>query len=236
MRSFGRFAAVACGLGAALRTGHFLLGRRSTRPLYPLAAGAPGQTRLARLVRPPGAVEESDFLAGCIRCYRCQDVCDTGAIRFFTEKHGKYFHTPYVDAAAAACNLCMECTQVCPTGVLQPMRRRDRAAVRMASVRLDKDRCLSYKAKRTRYEQRLLMELGRPATEAEVRAEHRGICGECYMVCPLRERAIVYEPGGFLAPIISTEHCVGCGLCEEICRVVLDGDPAIRVEPTRRAI
>ncbi len=217
-------------------TGQALLGRSTTRPLYPLGESVGGSQRVPGLVRPPGAVDEKDFLAACIRCYRCQDVCDTGAIQFFTEEHGKYFHTPYVDAALAACNLCMECTQVCPTSVLQPMKVSDRAEVRMASVSLDEDRCLSYKAKRTRYEQRLLMDLGRPATEANVRDERRGICGECYMVCPLRERAITYEPGAFLAPIIWTEHCVGCGLCEEICRVVLRGDPAIRVEPTRQAI
>lgn len=30
---------------------------------------------LDRLIRPPGAVDEKAFVAGCIRCYRCQDAC-----------------------------------------------------------------------------------------------------------------------------------------------------------------
>ena len=31
-----------------------------------------------------------------------------------------------------------------------------------------------------------------------------------------------------------TEHCVGCGLCEDICRTVVRGEPAIRVVRTRK--
>jgi ferredoxin-type protein NapG len=234
LHTAGHSLTATTGFVAVLMTGQFLLNRWTTRSLYP-ARRLPYDKRSAGIIRPPGAVDEKAFLAGCIRCYRCQDVCDTGAIQFFTEGDGKYFHTPYVDPATAACDLCMACTHVCPTGVLQPMKPSERAQVRMASVALDKDRCLSYKAKHLRYQQGLLMELGRPPTEVEARPERRGICGECYMVCPLREHAITYEPGAFLSPVISEEDCVGCGLCEEICRVVLRGEPAIRVVPTRRA-
>ena len=104
----------------------------------------------------------------------------------------------------------------------------------MGSVALYEDLCLSYKAKRIRGEQGLLMDLGREATESEAVAERRGPCGECFMFCPLRNRAIKLEPGAFLAPIIFTEHCVGCGMCEDICRTVVRGEPAIRVVRTRK--
>lgn len=236
LEALARSAVTAAGFAAAIWSGHFVLGGgRKTGALYPArrrpysGTGAPG------IIRPPGAVAEEEFLAGCIRCYRCQDVCDAGAVQFFTERDGKYFHTPYVDPAIAACDLCMACTQTCPTGVLEPLRPKDRAKVRMASVALDEDRCLSYKTKRLRHQQRLLKELGRSHTEVDAEAERRGICGECYMVCPRREHAIRYEPGGFLAPLVNEEDCVGCGLCEEICRVVLRGEPAIEVVPIRRA-
>ncbi len=218
---------------SAILAGQFLLARKTTRSLYPSRKLPYADRVVSGVIRPPGAVEEDRFLAGCIRCYRCQDVCDKGAVQFFTESAGRYFHTPYVDPAKSACDLCMECTQVCPTAVLQPMRPQDRAQVRMASVALDKDRCLSHKAKRIRHEQRLLSELGRPHTEVEGESERRGICGECYMVCPQRERAIRYEPGSLLAPLVYEDECVGCGLCEEICRVVLRGEPAIKAVPIR---
>lgn len=231
----GHSLTVGLSFTAAVLTGQFLLNRRTTYALYP-ARGLPYAQAPRGVIRPPGAVDETMFLAGCIRCYRCQDVCDTGAIQFFAEADGKYFHTPYVDPAKAACNLCMACTQVCPTGVLTPMAPSQRAEVQMATVALDKDRCLSHKAKHLRYQQRLLMELGRSPTDGAAEAERRGICGECYMVCPRRAHAITYEPGSLLAPAVSPDDCVGCGLCEEICRVILRGEPAIRVVPTRKVI
>jgi ferredoxin len=221
----------AVGIGAATAAGHVLL-----RPVpRRLTATPASRTRASRrLVRPPGAVEEDAFLAGCIRCYRCQDACDIGAVRFFTETDGELYHTPYVDPEIKACNLCMRCTHVCPTHVLRPLEREERAKVDMASVELRQDLCLSYKAQRIRDEQAMLMELGRSATESEAVVERRGPCGECYMFCPLREKAIKLEPGAFLAPLVFEKECVGCGMCEEICRAMVRGDPAIRVVATRQ--
>lgn len=186
-----------------------------------------------RLIRPPGALEEDDFLATCIRCYRCQDACEPGAIQFFTEKHGKHYHTPYVDPAIKACEPCMKCTEVCPTPALTPMTMKQKREVTMASVELRVDMCLSYKAKRIRDEQFMMMEIGREATESEAPTERRGPCGECYMFCPVREHAIKLEPGAFLAPLVYPDQCIGCGMCEEICRVMVRGEPAIRVVPIR---
>jgi ferredoxin-type protein NapG len=217
-------------IGSACALGHLLLRQRP--PKYPPLAER-RQRHSVRLIRPPGALAEKQFLASCIRCYQCQDACDIGAIQFFTEADRRYYHTPYVDPAIKSCNLCMRCTKVCPTGALIPMEVKERARVAMASVELRKDLCLSYKAKAIRSEQALLMEFGRAPTESEALDERRGPCGECYMFCPVRDRAIQLEPGSFLAPIIFTEHCVGCGMCEDICRVMVKGDPAIRVVPTR---
>ena len=223
-------AGAAAAAGAALTAGHALM--KGGKRRYPLSAGAYGEEGV-RLIRPPGAPDEHGFLAACIRCYRCQDACEPGAIAFFTERHGRNYHTPYVDPSIAACTLCMKCTHLCPTDALRAMRREDRADVAMATVALREDLCLSYKAKRIRDEQAMMMDLGREPTESEAVVERRGPCGECYMVCPLRERAIGLEPGAFLSPLVYEDHCVGCGLCEEICRVMVRGEPAIRVVPTR---
>jgi ferredoxin-type protein NapG len=221
-------------IGSACAIGHSLLKQPSRR--YPALSQKPRPIGDERLIRPPGAIAEKQFLASCVRCYRCQDACDIGAIQFYTEADRNYYHTPYIDPIIKSCNLCMKCTKLCPTGALLPMEVSERAKVSMGSVELKKGLCLSYKAKAIRNEQALLMEIGTAPTESEAIAERRGPCGECYTFCPLRNRAIQLEPGSFLAPLIFTEHCVGCGMCEEICRVMVRGDPAIRVVPSRHRI
>lgn len=233
-----RLTATALGMAAAVLGGHALLrGRRSGYPANRSKFGPRG----VRLIRPPGAVEEREFLAGCIRCYRCQDACERGAIQFFGQDQGELYHTPYVDPGIVACNVCMKCTRVCPTGVLRPMEIEDKAQIEMATVELDVDRCLSYKAE-SRYDERAAnwetkltpslepVELPDPFDPT---SQRRGPCGECYMVCPVKERAITRKPGEFFSPIVFEDQCIGCGLCEEICRQLVRGEPAIRVVATR---
>ena len=216
--------------GTAAASAHVLMQSGPRR--YPADPG-PHAEQDPRLIRPPGAIDEDSFLAGCIRCYRCQDACEPGAIQFFNEAHGRSYHTPHVEPSLKACTLCMKCTQVCPTHVLEPLGFEDRARVAMATVELHPDLCLSHQARRIRDEQAHLMELGRAPTTSDAPDQRRGPCGECFTFCPLRNRAIKLEPGAFLAPIVFPEHCAGCGMCEEICRVMVRGEPAIRVVPTR---
>jgi ferredoxin len=223
-----RTCITAAGVAAIAGIVHVL--QRNRLSSYP-AVRRPYE-QLMGLLRPPGALPEPDFLAACIRCYRCQDACEPGAIQFYTESGGELAHTPYVDPARAGCTLCNKCGPECPTGALLAFE--DKADVDMGSVELSEDLCLSFKAKRLRDEQDMLMQLGLEPTESEAALERRGPCGECYMFCPLRNRAIKLEPGAFLAPIVFTEHCVGCGMCEHICRTVVRGEPAIRVVRTRR--
>jgi Pyruvate/2-oxoacid:ferredoxin oxidoreductase delta subunit len=115
------------------------------------------------------------------------------------------------------------------------MRLEEKEKVRMGTVELRRELCLSYKAQALRDKQDLLVRLGVQPTEVDAVLERRGPCGECYTFCPLRERAIKLEPGAFLAPQVFKESCVGCGMCEEICRVMLRGEPAIKVIATREA-
>ncbi len=227
-RDMIRTTATAMGIAFVGGVTHFL--QRKRLPSYP-AVKRPYQ-KLAGILRPPGALPERDFLAACIRCCRCQDACEPGAIQFYTGADGAHYHTPYVDPAVKACTLCNACGPACPTGALLPFE--DISDVDMGSVELREDLCLSYKAKRIREEQEFLVQLGREPTESDALAERRGPCGECFMFCPLRNRAIKLAPGAFLAPLVYTEPCVGCGMCEEICRTVVRGEPAIRVVRTRK--
>lgn len=147
------------------------------------------EERTTGILRPPGALDEPDFLACCVRCDLCAEACDTGCIRIFAPFEGRHAGTPYIVAEDRACNLCLRCTEVCPAGSLQILT--DKTDVRMGVAVVDEDLCVALNGS--------------------------GACGACFTVCPLRGKAIT--TGIRNAPTVHPEHCVGCGLCEEACIV-----------------
>ncbi|MBI5366196.1 MAG: 4Fe-4S dicluster domain-containing protein [Planctomycetes bacterium] len=156
------------------------------------ALDAGPELRTRGLVRPPGALDEAAFLAACIRCTLCADVCEPRAIRLFGPGAGHLQGTPYIRPETAACNLCLRCGPACPTGALLPLAQKTLA--RMGTAVVDEALCVS--------------------------TNGTGICGACYTVCPLRGKAITQ--GSRFRPTVHPAVCVGCGLCEEACIVKRD--------------
>jgi ferredoxin-type protein NapG len=70
-----------------------------------------------RLIRPPGALVEEEFLSLCIRCDKCREVCPWGIIS----------PVPLTQSVISAgtpilqgdCRHCWLCIPVCPTGALR---------------------------------------------------------------------------------------------------------------------
>ncbi len=107
-REFLRSAGLAAGM-----VGASLLG------LLPVLGGAN-----ARL-RPPGALkdrlDEQSFLAACIKCGQCVQVCPVEAIRLADLVDGVGVGTPFIEARAQACDFScdgLQCVLACPTGAL----------------------------------------------------------------------------------------------------------------------
>jgi len=78
----------------------------------------------ARL-RPPGAIkdrmEEQEFLAACIKCGQCVQVCPVEAILLADLADGVGIGTPYIQARDQACDFScdgLQCVLACPTGAL----------------------------------------------------------------------------------------------------------------------
>jgi len=72
-------------------------------------------------LRPPGALLEQEFLASCIKCGQCVQVCPVEAIRLADIDEGHAVGTPYIDARAQACDFScdgLQCVLACPTGAL----------------------------------------------------------------------------------------------------------------------
>jgi len=72
-------------------------------------------------LRPPGALDEKDFLASCIKCGQCVQVCPVSAIKLADLIDGVGVGTPYIDARPQACDFscdAVQCVLACPTGSL----------------------------------------------------------------------------------------------------------------------
>lgn len=145
---------------------------------------APGHNRL----RPPGALkDDAAFVAACIGCGLCGEVCPPRCIRFHARDGGGEVNTPYVDAEERGCILCNKCMDVCPTGALTvtPLDRID-----MGVAEIDRTACYPW--------------------------VDRGVCGACVSICPLGGKAIGFKMWNQYRPAIR-QGCVGCGLCVEVC-------------------
>ncbi len=72
-------------------------------------------------LRPPGALDEKDFLASCIKCGQCVQVCPVEAIKLADLVDGFGVGVPYIDARSQACDFscdAVQCILACPTGSL----------------------------------------------------------------------------------------------------------------------
>jgi ferredoxin-type protein NapG len=203
--------------------------------LQPLAA-IPIVRRLRDRLRPPGALDEARFLAACIKCGQCVQVCPVQAIVLADVTEGFGIGVPYIDARQQACDFscdALSCILACPTGALSHDLKA-KEEVRMGVARLARpDACLARRGEPfrglargnsfdgvLRYE-----EIDRwNAIPVRDHSYDREVCDLCVVECPIGEHAIRLVPldpadGG--APGLFTPEvhrgCVGCGVCEMVC-------------------
>jgi len=165
----------------------------------------------ASAIRPPGALDEKDFLGACVRCGLCVRDCpyDTLKLAKFGEKVTT--GTPYFTARDIPCEMCEDipCVKACPTGALdRSLENIDNARMGLAAL-IDEETCLNMQGLR---------------------------CDVCYRICPIIDQAITLEmqhnarsgKHAIFIPTVHSEYCTGCGKCEHAC--VLE-ESAIRVLP-----
>jgi ferredoxin-type protein NapG len=163
----------------------------------------PTQAKTIPVFRPPGAIEEGQFLAGCTRCNDCADACPHDAIRKAPERLGSIAGTPTIQADTAACMMCEDfpCIAACEPGVLV-----DSIPKIMGTARVTEQLCLAHHgttctvcSERCPVQGAIRVADGKPTI-----VEHACVgCGVCRYVCPAPENAILLMPA-FLRPALPT--------------------------------
>jgi len=165
-------------------------------------------------LRPPGARDEPDFLATCIKCGQCVEACPFQTLKLATLGEEQATGVPYYEPRGTPCYMCEDapCIRACPTDALLPETPIEEARMGLA-VLIDQESCLAFQGLR---------------------------CEVCYRACPLMGRAIRLEfrpqertgKHAYFLPVIESDACTGCGMCEHDC--ILE-EAAIKVLPRHLA-
>ncbi len=166
------------------RAGFFKFGLRKTKE----KALEKIQSKVSKIgIRPPGAIDEEEFLIACIRCDDCVIACPHDSIFKPTYAAvGGYGNTPYLDLKHKACEYCPDtpCISSCKTGALI----KEPQYMQMGIAKVYEEHCLSAQGQ---------------------------YCDYCKNPCPTGINAL--KIGDNRVPVIDKELCVGCGKCEYIC-------------------
>ena len=145
------------------------------------------------LLRPPGAIEESEFLAACTRCGDCVSACPKNAIQLASPRMREAAGTPIINAFDAPCWMCADkpCVPACSTDALQ-----DVLGFNMGLAQLQTFHCLAYNQSFcSTCEERcpanaITLTDGKPKIVADLCTG----CGVCHHVCPAPYNAIMILP------------------------------------------
>lgn len=165
----------------------------------------------ATAIRPPGAADEKDFLASCIRCGLCVRDCPYDTLHLSELGERVTLGTPYFEARKVPCEMCEDipCVVACPTGALDQTLTDINDSRMGLAVLIDQEACIAFQGLR---------------------------CEVCFNVCPVKGEAITLDyrhnersgKHAVFAPIVHSDSCTGCGKCEKAC--ILD-EAAIKVMP-----
>jgi len=119
--------------------------------------GLTGPNWSPRVIRPPGALAEAEFLKRCIKCGQCMKICPSNIIQpALLEAGVEGIWTPILNfrIGTSGCQLnCVACSNVCPTGALRPLTVEEKLGrgqfasqgpVKLGTASVDHGRCLPW--------------------------------------------------------------------------------------------
>lgn len=172
----------------------------SSAPTQPTQQ-APAQAPQARhgkgpipLIRPPGAIDEAQFLNRCTKCEKCKQACPHDAIVDAPIRLRAAGGTPVIDPAQSPCRMCvdMPCITACPEQALML-----EALGPIAQARILDYNCIAHQGGfcSACYEQCPTPEAisttdGKPTINTDACTG----CGICHYACPAPTNAIAIMP------------------------------------------
>jgi len=194
-------------------------------------------------LRPPGAVDEKEFLGLCIKCGQWLQVCPYHSIELSDWGKGHGVGTPFIDATTRGCWACkgVPCVLACPTGALAHDCEKPEDIHMGVAVLASPSSCLAmsntpipegFNTKMHRFTQGVT---NVTQNELEILEKLDSFAGKpctlCADMCPIPNPmsaiAMVPDKDGGRRPEIY-EGCIGCGACEEVCPTAT---PAIIIKP-----
>lgn len=169
-----------------------------------------GRKEYPLILRPPGAAGEETFLSKCTKCGLCVEACPFKALMLARPGDPRPIGTPYFIMRDNPCRMCKDvpCTTACPTGALDVRLLKEVSANDSQVVDVNKTK------------------IGLAVIDRETCIAYWGIqCDACYRACPVIDSAITVEYSkndrtgkhAILGPVVHSEHCTGCGMCERAC-------------------
>lgn len=142
------------------------LSRRRVLAALGVGLAAPPMLRLGgllgpdwdpRLVRPPGALSEEQFLRRCLRCGQCMRVCPTGVLQPAGLSFGlEAMWTPVLNMTIGSSGCqphCTACGHVCPSAAIRQISVQEKLGqgsfqtqgpIRLGCAFIDRGRCLPW--------------------------------------------------------------------------------------------
>jgi polyferredoxin len=198
-------------------------------------ANWPDKAYSEKVIRPPGAVEEREFLERCIRCAECMKVCPNNALHpAFFEAGLEGLWTPILIPRIGYCEYsCVLCGQVCPTGAIQKITElqktgkdektgKEQKPIAMGTAMYDHGRCLPW-AMATPC---IVCEEFCPTSPKAIWAEEVDVPKRASKYKEKGE-ALAMETVRVQRPHVDPSLCIGCGACEKVCPIV--DKPAVYV-------
>ena len=110
-----------------------------------------------KIIRPPGALAEEEFLKRCLKCGQCMRICPTNVIQPAGVENGlENLWTPVLNnrIGSSGCQLnCVACSQICPTAAIRPISLDEKLGkgkfagknpVKLGTAFVDRNRCLPW--------------------------------------------------------------------------------------------